>query len=162
MRNAKIDIEGDMDTLMKELREREERGEPAPTSYDVGRNGYTPVGGRHARKTARPGKCVCGCLLRLVQLRRGATRLVRGLVPGLTADRRGALDWCLEIILSREPDHHDRHIVLGVAVVHRLVQELPEHALLARRLALLGERRALFAGERGGAAAVELLREPRA
>ena len=49
MRSATIDIEGDMDTLMKELREREERGEPAPTSYDVGRNGYTPVGGRHTR-----------------------------------------------------------------------------------------------------------------
>ena len=75
MRNAKIDIEGDMDTLMKELREREERGEPAPTSYDVGRNGYTPVGGRHTRKTAvychssgsfnygaaPPGSCEVSC-----------------------------------------------------------------------------------------------------
>ena len=68
MRNAKIDIEGDMDTLMKELREREERGEPAPTSYDVGRNGYTPVGGRHTRKIARPGKCVCGCQIVLAVL----------------------------------------------------------------------------------------------
>ena len=50
MRNAKIDIEGDMDTLMKELRARGAR-RAAPTSYDVGRNGYTPVGGRHVRKT---------------------------------------------------------------------------------------------------------------
>ena len=68
MRSATIDIEGDMDTLMKELREREERGEPAPTSYDVGRNGYTPVGGRHTRKTARPGKSVCGCQIVLAVL----------------------------------------------------------------------------------------------